>query len=186
MGELDCGAPIIVDQLRLIELHEPAAAAVDDRPISLRLLHEDPASGEEHYLVRYPTGVRARLHRHAAAHTMVVLDGQLEVNGRGAREARRSGRPDDREALAIGCRGQAFVERDEWERTRRVLGGDDGGSELLCVGGAQRMDAEQPDRRLADQRAFPGASIRRDPRCLLGPAPCVGTRERAATARKPG
>ena len=55
MGELDCGAPIIVDQLRLIELHGPAAAAVDDRPISLRLLHEDPASGEEHYLVRYPT-----------------------------------------------------------------------------------------------------------------------------------
>ena len=83
MGDLDYGAPIIVDQLRRIELHEPAAAAaaVYDRPISLRLLYEDPASGEEHYLVRYPTGVRARLHRHAAAHTMVVLDGRLEVNG---------------------------------------------------------------------------------------------------------
>ncbi len=77
------GAATTVDQLRTLDLHEPgaAAAAVYDRPIGLRLLYEDPTSGEEHYLVRYPTGVRARLHRHAAAHTMVVLEGRLEANG---------------------------------------------------------------------------------------------------------
>ena len=73
----------IVDQLRGVELAEPgaAAAAVYDRPIMLRLLHEDPVSGEEHYIVRYPPGVRGRVHRHSAAHTMVVLEGRLEVNG---------------------------------------------------------------------------------------------------------
>jgi quercetin dioxygenase-like cupin family protein len=73
----------IVDQLRSLELHEPgaAAAAVYDKSIELRLLFEDPLSGEEHYLVRYPAGLKGRLHRHTAAHTIVVLDGQLEANG---------------------------------------------------------------------------------------------------------
>jgi quercetin dioxygenase-like cupin family protein len=73
----------IVDQLRSLELRPPdaAAAAIYDRPIALRLLYEDPSSGEEHYLVRYPAGVRGQLHRHTAAHTIVLLDGQLECNG---------------------------------------------------------------------------------------------------------
>lgn len=73
----------IVDQLREVTLAEPgaAAAAVYDRPIMLRLLYEDPASGEEHYVVRYPAGVRGRMHRHSAAHTIVVLEGRLDVNG---------------------------------------------------------------------------------------------------------
>jgi len=74
----------IVDQLHSLELREPgdAAAAVYDRPIGLRLLFEDPLSGEEHYLVRYPSGLKARVHRHTAAHTIVVLEGRLDVNGR--------------------------------------------------------------------------------------------------------
>jgi quercetin dioxygenase-like cupin family protein len=78
------GPATIIDQLRALELHEPgaSAAAVYDRPIELRLLHADPASGEEHYLVRYPAGVRGQVHRHAAAHTIVVLEGRLECNGR--------------------------------------------------------------------------------------------------------
>ena len=76
-------AATIVGQLRSLELREPAAAAaaVYDRPIGLRLLFEDPASGQEHYLVRYPEGLRGRVHRHTAAHTIVVLEGRLEANG---------------------------------------------------------------------------------------------------------
>ena len=80
----DVRAATIVDDLRSLELTEPgpAAAAVYDRAIGLRALYEDPASGEEHYLIRYPPGTRGRLHRHSAAHTIVVLEGQLEANGR--------------------------------------------------------------------------------------------------------
>ena len=76
-------AAMIVDRLESLELREPgaAAAAIYDQPIGLRLLYEDPTSGEEHYLVRYPAGLRGRVHRHTAAHTIVVLDGRLEANG---------------------------------------------------------------------------------------------------------
>ena len=83
MGGGDYGSAAIVDQLESLELQPQgeAAAAVYDRPIGLRLLHEDPISGEEHYLVRYPAGVRGRLHRHGAAHTIIVLDGCLDANG---------------------------------------------------------------------------------------------------------
>ena len=37
-------------------------------------------SGAEHYLIRYPAGLVARPHRHTAGHTIVVLDGRLEIN----------------------------------------------------------------------------------------------------------
>lgn len=78
------GAATILDELRSLELSPPGAtaAAIYDREIALRLLYEDPESGEEHYVVRYPTGVKGRLHRHSAAHTIVVLEGRLEANGR--------------------------------------------------------------------------------------------------------
>lgn len=73
----------VVRDLRSVPLDGPgaAAAAVYDRPIGLRLLHEDPESGEEHYLIRYPAGVQGRVHRHTAAHTIVVLEGELDANG---------------------------------------------------------------------------------------------------------
>jgi quercetin dioxygenase-like cupin family protein len=72
---------IIVDHLLDLEV-EPRLLSVYDQEIGLRLLHEDPGSGEEHYLVRYPGGLKARWHRHTVAHTIVVLEGQLEANGR--------------------------------------------------------------------------------------------------------
>lgn len=74
---------MIIDQLGSLELTAPAAsaAAVYDRPIGLRLLHQDPASGEEHYLVRYPPRLRGLPHEHSSAHTIVVLDGSLDANG---------------------------------------------------------------------------------------------------------
>jgi quercetin dioxygenase-like cupin family protein len=80
---MEYGKAVIVDELRSLELNAPgdAAAAIYDRAIGLRLLYEDPASGEEHYLIRYPAGVRGRVHRHTAAHTIVVLEGRLDANG---------------------------------------------------------------------------------------------------------
>jgi quercetin dioxygenase-like cupin family protein len=79
---MDYGAAVIVGDLASLELAEPspAAAAVYDQPIRLRLLHADP-DGEEHYLVSYPAGLKGRPHRHTAAHTIIVLDGQLDANG---------------------------------------------------------------------------------------------------------
>lgn len=80
---MNYGAAIIFGELASLELQEPAsaAAAVYDQPIGLRLLYEDPGGGEEHYLVRYPRGLRGRPHMHTAAHTIIVLDGQLDANG---------------------------------------------------------------------------------------------------------
>lgn len=81
---MELGRAVIVDGLETLGLDAPgaAAAAVYDMPIGLKRLHHDPESGEEHYLVRYPPGLRGRVHDHSAAHTIVVLDGRLEVNGR--------------------------------------------------------------------------------------------------------
>lgn len=81
---VEYGKAIIVDDLPSLELEAPgeAAAAIYDRAIGLRLLHEDLHSGEEHYLVRYPAGTKGGLHRHTAAHTIVVLEGRLHANDR--------------------------------------------------------------------------------------------------------
>lgn len=79
----DHGVVTIVDGLRDLELQAaaPDAAAAYDRPIGIRLLHQDPASGEEHHLVRYPPGTRGHVHRHTVAHTFIVLEGALDANG---------------------------------------------------------------------------------------------------------
>ncbi len=73
------GRAIIVDSLRSVELGL-TQPVIYDREIGVRLLYHDPASGAEHYLIRYPAGLKARAHRHTAAHTIVVLDGRLAVN----------------------------------------------------------------------------------------------------------
>jgi quercetin dioxygenase-like cupin family protein len=79
---MQLGDALIIDDLRMVELDHPgaSAASVYDRPIGLRLLHEDAESGEEHYLIRYPAGVKGRAHQHTAAHTIVVLEGKLDAN----------------------------------------------------------------------------------------------------------
>ena len=80
---MSAGHATIIDDLRSVELRPAsgAAAAVYDREIALGLLYEDPASGGEHYVVRYPAGTKGRVHTHNAAHTIVVLEGRLEANG---------------------------------------------------------------------------------------------------------
>jgi quercetin dioxygenase-like cupin family protein len=71
---------IIADHLASLPL-EQSQPVIYDRPIGLRLLYQDPDTGAEHYLIRYPAGLQARRHRHTAAHTIVVLDGHLAANG---------------------------------------------------------------------------------------------------------
>jgi quercetin dioxygenase-like cupin family protein len=71
---------IIADHLASLPL-EQSQPVIYDRPIGLRLLYEDPDTGAEHYLIRYPAGLRAEPHRHTAAHTIVVLEGHLLANG---------------------------------------------------------------------------------------------------------
>ena len=71
---------IIVAGLASLPL-EQSQPVIYDRPIGLRLLYQDPHTGAEHYLIRYPAGLRARRHRHTAAHTIVVLEGRLAANG---------------------------------------------------------------------------------------------------------
>ena len=73
-------AAILVDHLAQLEL-EDSQLEIYDRPIGRRMLFQDPVSGAEHYLVRYPAGLRARHHRHSAAHTIIVLDGRMEADG---------------------------------------------------------------------------------------------------------
>lgn len=76
---MEYGRATIVDHLSSIGL-DRSRSVIYDREIGLRLLYRDPDSGAEHYLIRYPAGLKTRPHRHTAAHTIVVLEGGLEVN----------------------------------------------------------------------------------------------------------
>ena len=73
------GTAIIADGLGALEV-EPSKLSIYDREIGVRALYENPQTGVEHYLIRYPAGLRTRRHRHSHAHTFVVLEGRLKVN----------------------------------------------------------------------------------------------------------
>jgi quercetin dioxygenase-like cupin family protein len=72
--------PVLLERLGSLEL-ERSQPEIYDRPIGLRLLYQDPISGAEHYLVRYPAGLRAEHHRNSAPHTIIVLEGAMELDG---------------------------------------------------------------------------------------------------------
>jgi quercetin dioxygenase-like cupin family protein len=72
--------PVIHRDLNAIALHTTEQPAYD-RPFELELLYHDQRTGAEHYIVRYRRGTRARPHRHTAAHTIIVLDGHMMVDG---------------------------------------------------------------------------------------------------------
>lgn len=78
---MEYGDVTVVDELRAVDL-APDRPDIYDRDIGVHTLFEDPRTGARHFLIRYPEGLRCALHRHTAAHTMVVVDGALEVNGR--------------------------------------------------------------------------------------------------------
>lgn len=50
---------VLFDGLSSLELEE-SQPIIYDRPIGMRMLYQDPVSGAEHYLIRYPAGLQAR------------------------------------------------------------------------------------------------------------------------------
>ncbi|HUO45527.1 MAG TPA: cupin domain-containing protein [Acidimicrobiia bacterium] len=76
---MQLGPMVAVDDLRSMELGK-SRPVIYDRDIGLRLLFRDESTGAEHYVAEYPPGLVAQAHRHTAAHTVVVLDGQMQVN----------------------------------------------------------------------------------------------------------
>jgi hypothetical protein len=53
---MEYGEAIIVDHLSSAETDQ-SQLVIYDREIGVRLLYQDPESGAEHYLIRYPAGL---------------------------------------------------------------------------------------------------------------------------------
>lgn len=74
---------------RMIVVEGPGAVDFDERsnaiypvPVGVCRVFEDPVTGAQHFLLRYPPGLAARPHRHTSSHTIVVVSGRLQVNDR--------------------------------------------------------------------------------------------------------
>jgi quercetin dioxygenase-like cupin family protein len=78
---MEFGDATILDAVGSLEMRA-SRSPIYDRDVTLRLLYEDPDTGAEHYVIRYPAGLRTLRHRHTHAHTIIVLEGHLMVNGR--------------------------------------------------------------------------------------------------------
>lgn len=74
------GTPVVVHDVRSVPLRA-SVQEIYSEPIELQQLYADPRSGAEHYVVRYPPTLTASWHRHSAAHTIVVIEGELLANG---------------------------------------------------------------------------------------------------------
>lgn len=72
--------PVIVSDVGSLALRRAEQPAYN-QPFDLHELYQDPRTGAEHYVVRYRAGTKARWHRHSAAHTMIVVAGELVANG---------------------------------------------------------------------------------------------------------
>lgn len=77
--DVDLGRAFIFDEVASVPRRK-SRPHIYDREIELALLYEDPDSRAEHYVIRYPAGLRSRPHRHTAAHTVAVVQGRLTVN----------------------------------------------------------------------------------------------------------
>jgi len=71
----------VIESLKDLPL-EDAAPAWYPRPIQRRVLYHDPETGVRHILVRYPADLNAPVHRHNCAHTILVLENEMIINGR--------------------------------------------------------------------------------------------------------
>lgn len=54
---MEFGDAVIFDELESLPM-ERSRPVIYDRDIELRLLYQDLESGEEHYLIRYPAGLK--------------------------------------------------------------------------------------------------------------------------------
>ena len=72
---------IIMEVLKDLPLEE-AAPAWYPKPIQRKILYHDPDTGARHILVRYPADLNAPAHHHNCAHTIIVLENDMIVNGR--------------------------------------------------------------------------------------------------------
>jgi quercetin dioxygenase-like cupin family protein len=77
---VEFGKAFIVDDVTGVDF-EARDMAVYSKPFGIHTLYQDPDGGAEHHVIRYPPRLKGRLHRHTAAHTIVVVAGSLAVNG---------------------------------------------------------------------------------------------------------